>query len=224
MHEFWFVSLPTYLPFLLKGALVTLELTLSSMIFALIVGLLVALGRLSRIPALDWLLRAYVEIFRDVPLIVQLLVIYFTLPEIGVRLPAFTAAVVGLSLNLGAYLSEVFRAAIISIDVGQRDAGTSIGMSRVTVYRRVILPQAFLIAVPTLGGYLIALLKDCSLVSFIAVNELLRHGTIIIASTFRSMETYMMVAMIYFVMSFAASRAVRWVERRLTPAYLISQR
>jgi His/Glu/Gln/Arg/opine family amino acid ABC transporter permease subunit len=224
MHEFWFVSLPTYLPFLLKGALVTLELTLSSMIFALIIGLLVALGRLSRIPALDWLLRAYVEIFRDVPLIVQLLVIYFTLPEIGVRLPAFTAAVVGLSLNLGAYLSEVFRAAIISIDVGQRDAGTSIGMSRVTVYRRVILPQAFLIAVPTLGGYLIALLKDCSLVSFIAVNELLRHGTIIIASTFRSMETYMMVAMIYFVMSFAASRAVRWVERRLTPAYLISQR
>jgi His/Glu/Gln/Arg/opine family amino acid ABC transporter permease subunit len=194
MHEFWFVSLPTYLPFLLKGALVTLELTLSSMIFALIIGLLVALGRLSRIPALDWLLRAYVEIFRDVPLIVQLLVIYFTLPEIGVRLPAFTAAVVGLSLNLGAYLSEVFRAAIISIDVGQRDAGTSIGMSRVTVYRRVILPQAFLIAVPTLGGYLIALLKDCSLVSFIAVNELLRHGTIIIASTFRSMETYMMVA------------------------------
>jgi polar amino acid transport system permease protein len=90
--------------------------------------------------------------------------------------------------------------------------------------RRVILPRAFLIAVPTLGGYLIALLKDCSLVSFIAVNELLRHGTIIIASTFRSMETYMMVAMIYFVMSFAASRAVRWIERRLTPAYLISQR
>src|SRR5207247_7230298 len=143
-----------------------------------------------------------------VRLLVQLLFISFSRPRIGIRLPAFMAGVVGLSLNLGAYLSEVFRAAILSIDVGQRDAGISIGMSRPTVYRRIILPQALLIAVPTLGGYFISLLKDCALVSFIAVNELLRHGTIIISSTFRSMEIYMMVAIIYFVMSFLASRVV----------------
>jgi polar amino acid transport system permease protein len=204
--------------------MVTIELTVLSMACSLVVGLLVALGRLSKIRLLDWSLRAYVEVWRDIPLIVQLLVLYFTLPEIGIRLPAFAAGVVGLSLNVGAYLSEVFRAAILAIDVGQRDAGISIGMSRSTVYRRIILPQAFLIAVPTLGGYLIALLKDCSLVSFIAVNELLRHGTIIISSTFRSMEIYMMVALIYFVMSFLASRSVRWVEGKLTPAYMLAHR
>jgi His/Glu/Gln/Arg/opine family amino acid ABC transporter permease subunit len=223
MNEFLLETVPRYLPFLLKGAVVTIELTILSMAAAFVLGLLVALGRLSRRAPIRWVLGTYVEVWRDVPLIVQLLVIYFTLPEIGVRLPAFAAGVVGLSLNLGAYLSEVFRAAIVSIDAGQRDAGVSIGMSRATVYRRIILPQALLIAVPTLGGYFISLLKDCALVSFISVNELLRNGTIIISSTFRSMEIYMIVAIIYLCMSFIAARTVRWIERRLTPPYLILQ-
>jgi His/Glu/Gln/Arg/opine family amino acid ABC transporter permease subunit len=220
MREFFFVLIPQYMPFLLQGALITIQLSFLSMACGICVGLLVALGRLSRIKPLDWVLQIYLEVWRNVPLIVQLLVIYFTLPEIGIRLPAFWAGVLGLSLNLGAYLSEVFRAAIASIDKGQVDAAISIGMSRVTAFRRVVLPQALLIAVPTLGGYFVSLLKDSALVSFIAVNELLRNGTIIISSTFRSMEIYAMVAMIYFVMSFIASRAARWLELRLTPAYL----
>jgi len=220
MQEFFFVLVPKYLPFLLEGALVTVELSVISMSIAIVLGLLVAVGRLSGIRALDWLLQVYVEVWRNVPLIVQLLLIYFTLPEVGLTLPAFWAGVLGLSLNLGAYLSEVFRAAIGSVDKGQRDAAISIGMSRVTAFRRIVLPQAFLIALPTLGGYFISLLKDCALVSFIAVNELLRNGTIIISSTFRSMEIYLMVAMIYFAMSFVSSRLVRWLELRLTPAYL----
>ena len=224
MQEFFFVTFIKYLPFLLKGALVTIQLSILSMGLGLIIGLLTAIGRLSNIRPIAFLLFCYVEICRDVPLIVQLLVLYFTLPEIGIRLPGFVAGVVGLSLNLGAYTSEVFRAAIISIDAGQRDAGISLGMSRATVYRRVILPQALLIAVPTLGGYFIGLLKDCSLVSFIAVNELLRHGTIIIASTYRSMDVYLMVGMIYFVMSFGASHAVRWIEHKLTPPHLVLPR
>jgi His/Glu/Gln/Arg/opine family amino acid ABC transporter permease subunit len=220
MRDFLFVLIPKYAPFLLQGALVTIQLSVLSMAFAICVGLLVAVGRLSGIKFLDWILQIYLEIWRNVPLIVQLLVIYFTLPEVGIRLPAFWAGVLGLSLNLGAYLSEVFRAAIASVDKGQVDAAISIGMSRFTAFRRVVLPQALLIAVPTLGGYFVSLLKDSALVSFIAVNELLRNGTIIISSTFRSMEIYAMVAMIYFVMSFIASRAARWLELRLTPAYL----
>jgi His/Glu/Gln/Arg/opine family amino acid ABC transporter permease subunit len=220
MREFFLVLIPKYMPFLLQGALITIQLSFLSMACGICVGLLVALGRLSGIRPLDWLLQVYLEVWRNVPLIVQLLVIYFTLPEVGIRLPAFWAGVLGLSLNLGAYLSEVFRAAIASIDKGQVDAAISIGMSRVTAFRRVVLPQALLIAVPTLGGYFVSLLKDSALVSFIAVNELLRNGTIIISSTFRSMEIYAMVAMIYFVMSFIASRAARWLELRLTPAYL----
>jgi len=220
MVEYFTVTVPRYLPFLLSGAVVTLELSFISMALSVAIGLLVALGRLSRLRGLDWVLRAYIEIWRDVPLIVQLLVIYFTLPEIGISLPAFLAGIIGLSLNLGAYLSEVFRAAITAIEKGQRDAAISIGMSRPQMYRRVVLPQAFLIAVPTIGGYFISLLKDCSLVSFIAVNELLRHGTIIISQTFRTMEVYFMVAIIYFLMSFVAARAVRRLEWYLTPAYM----
>jgi len=170
------------------------------------------------------IVASYVEIVRDVPLIVLLLVIYFTLPQIGLSLPGFWAGVLGLSLNVGAYLSEVFRAALASVDPGQKDAGLSMGMSRLTVFRRVSLPQAMLIAVPTVGGYFISLLKDSALVSFIAVNELMRQGTILISNTFRSMEIYFMVAIVYFVMSFVAARLVRWLERSLTPTYLRQQR
>lgn len=223
MYDFFFVLVPRHFPFLLEGAVVTLELSFVSMACALVVGLLAAMGRLSGRRWVEWPLLAYVEIWRDVPLIVQLMVIYFTLPEIGIVLPGFWAGVAGLSLNLGAYMSEVFRAAILSVDPGQRAAGLSIGMSRAMVYRRVVLPQALRIAVPTIGGYFISLLKDSSLVSFIAVNELLRHGTIVIANTFASMQVYMMVAAIYFVLSFVAARAVRWLERQLTPAYLRRQ-
>lgn len=220
MYDFLFVLIPKYFPFLLKGAVVTLQLSVLSMALGILIGLAVALGRLTRRPWLDWPLRCYVEIWRGVPLVVQLLVIYFTLPQIGLTLSGFWAGVLGLSLNLGAYLSEVFRAAILSLDKGQREAGLSIGMSRNKIYLRVILPQALKIAIPTVGGYFISLLKDSSLVSFIAVNELLRHGSIVIANTFLSMQVYLMVAIIYFVLSFIAARGVHWIEQRLTPVHL----
>ncbi|MDS0791537.1 amino acid ABC transporter permease [Burkholderia pseudomultivorans] len=219
MQEFFLHMIPRYFPFLLKGAWITIELSLISMTGAILLGLAVAIGRLSPRRWIAWPLQCYVEIWRDVPLVVQLLVIYFTLPQIGLTLPGFWAGVLGLALNLGAYLSEVFRAAIQSIDHGQREAGMTIGMSNAMIYRRVILPQAMKVALPTVGGYFISLMKDSSLVSFIAVNELLRHGTIIIAETFMSMQVYLMVAIIYFAMSFAAARGVRWIERTFTPAH-----
>jgi His/Glu/Gln/Arg/opine family amino acid ABC transporter permease subunit len=220
MVSFFVDVIPTYLPLLLSGALVTLELSIISMVVAIACGTLVALGRLSSSRFLRYALAAYVEIMRNIPLVVQLLVLYFTLPQIGIRLPAFIAGVVGLSLNLTAYLSEVFRAAILSIARGQREAGISIGMSPLQLHTRIILPQALLVAVPTLGGYFISLLKDCALVSFISVNELLRQGTIIINATFKSMEIYLLVAAIYFVMSFTAARAAQCVEWWITPRYL----
>nr|WP_309402195.1 amino acid ABC transporter permease [Aminobacter niigataensis]WMD00135.1 amino acid ABC transporter permease [Aminobacter niigataensis] len=223
MYDFVFVLMPKYMPFLLGGAITTIQISVLSMACAIVIGLTVALGRLSRMRVLRAVLATYVEIWRNVPLIVQLLVIYFSLPQIGVSLPGFWAGVLGLSLNVGAYLSEVFRAAILSVDAGQKDAGLSIGMSRIMIYRRVILPQALRIAIPTIGGYFIALLKDSALVSYIAVNELLRHGTIVISNTFKSMEIYIMVAIIYFVISFICARIVGYMERSLTPAYLRAQ-
>lgn len=220
MYDLVFVLIPQYMPFLLEGAVTTLQISVISMACAVVLGLLVALGRLSHLRVLRAVLATYVEIWRNVPLIVQLLVIYFSLPQIGISLPGFWAGVLGLSLNVGAYLSEVFRAAILSVESGQKDAGLSIGMSRITIYRRVILPQALRIAIPTIGGYFIALLKDSALVSYIAVNELLRHGTIIISNTFKSMEIYIMVAIVYFIISFISARIVGYLERSLTPAYL----
>jgi polar amino acid transport system permease protein len=219
VHDFLFNQIPEHFPFLLQGALVTVELSLVSMTLALLLGLAVALGRLSHSAWLRWPLNVYVEVWRDTPLIVQLLVIYFTLPEIGISLPGFWAGVLGLTFNLAAYLSEVLRAAINSVDPGQRAAGLSLGMSGAMIQRRIVLPQAFRTALPTIGGYFVALLKDCSLVSFIAVNELLRHATIVISNTFESMDTYFMVAIIYFAMSFTSSRLIAWVERALTPAH-----
>jgi polar amino acid transport system permease protein len=219
VHDFLFNQIPEHLPFLLQGALVTLELSLVSMALGVLLGLSVAVGRASHEKLLRWPLDAFVEVWRDTPLIVQLLVIYFTLPEIGLSLPGFWAGVLGLTLNLAAYLSEVFRSAIAAVDPGQRAAGISLGMSGSMVYRRIVLPQAIRTALPTLGGYFVALLKDCSLVSFIAVNELLRHATIVIADTFDSMDTYLMVAMIYFAMSFVSSRIVARIERAITPPH-----
>lgn len=220
MYEFFFVLLPRHLPFLLEGALVTVELSLLSMVFAVLIGLVCALGRTSGQPLLVWAVACYVEVMRDVPLLIVLLVLFFTLPHIGISLPGFWAGVLGLSLNVGAYLSEVFRAALSSVDKGEKEAAMSLGMSRFEVFRRVTLPQAMRIAIPTVGGFFIALLKDSSLVSFIAVSDLMRQGTILIADTFRSMEIYFMVAMIYFCMSFVASRLVRRIEHALTPRYL----
>jgi hypothetical protein len=204
----------------MEGAVVTLELSVLSMVFAVLIGLLCALGRTSGQPLLAWSVAAYVEVMRDVPLLIVLLVIFFTLPQIGISLPGFWAGVLGLSLNVGAYLSEVFRAALGAVDKGEKEAGFSLGMSRLEVFRRITLPQAMRLAIPTVGGFFIALLKDSSLVSFIAVSDLMRQGTILIADTFRSMEIYFMVAMIYFCMSFVASRLVRRIEHALTPRYL----
>jgi len=220
MYEFFFILIPRHLPFLLEGAVVTVELSLLSMVFAITIGLLCALGRTSGQPLLRWAIAAYVEVMRDVPLLIVLLVIFFTLPHIGISLPGFWAGVLGLSLNVGAYLSEVFRAALSSVDKGEKEAGLSLGMSQLEVFLRVTLPQAMRIAIPTVGGFFIALLKDSSLVSFIAVSDLMRQGTILIADTFRSMEIYFMVALIYFCMSFVASRTVRRIEHAFTPRYL----
>ena len=211
---------PKYLGYLLQGAVVTLELSFISMAAGIAIGVACAIGAIGGGRIVRKIVQAYVSICRGVPLIVILLFIYFTLPEIGIRFNAFWAGVVGLSINLGAYLSEVFRAAILAVDSGQMQAGLSMGMKKVQIYWKVILPQAAIIAVPTVGGYFISLLKDCALVSFISVDELLRHGNYIVSSTFRTMDAYFLVGIIYYVMSMVAAKAIRMLESYLRPAYL----
>ena len=220
MYAFFTEFVPQHLFYLLDGAVVTLELCFCSMALGILLGVASAITVIDGGWTAKAVVLAYVSMCRGIPLIVILLFVYFTLPELDIRLPAFWAGVTGLSFNLGAYLSEVFRAAIMAVDSGQMQAGLSLGMKRMMIYRKVILPQAAVIAIPTVGGYFISLLKDCALVSFISVDELLRHGTYIISATFRSMETYFLVGGIYYTMSVVAARAVRWLEMQLRPAYL----
>jgi polar amino acid transport system permease protein len=220
MYEYLFHFVPTYLPRLLLGAITTVEVSLLSMVGGTVLGLVAAIARLGAPKPIRLLVRIYVDLCRGIPLVVMLLIIYFALPSVGIRLPAFWAGVLGLSINLGAYLSEVFRSAILAIDRGQHDGAMSLGLTGWQAYRLVILPQALAIAVPTLGGYFISLLKDCALVSFIAVEELLRAGTEIISDTFRTMDVYLLVGFVYVVMSYVAAFAVKWMEDALRPAYL----
>jgi His/Glu/Gln/Arg/opine family amino acid ABC transporter permease subunit len=206
-------------PRLLAGASVTVLITIVTMALATAWGLILALLRIARLPVLYQAILLYVEVFRGLPTIVVLLFVFFGLPSAGIDLSdnAIVVGIVGLTLSLGAYLSEVFRAAILAVDPGQMEAAISIGMSRGQAYRRIVLPQAFVIAVPTLGGYGIGLLKETSLLAFISVSELLRVGNDIVAATFESFHVYFFVGAMYVILSLLASRLVLIVERRLRP-------
>jgi polar amino acid transport system permease protein len=202
------------LPYLFEGALSTIKLTILAMALALTIGLVVALLRLSRSRSLRLLAGASVELIRGTPLLVQLFIIYYGLPQYGIRLDAFTAGVLGLSINYGAYLAEVYRAGILSIDRGQWEAGESIGLSRYALMRYIILPQAIRIVLPPIGNYFISMLKDSALVATISVIELMRAAQLRVAVTFRAMDIYLLVALLYFVMSYPVSLFVRYLERR----------
>jgi His/Glu/Gln/Arg/opine family amino acid ABC transporter permease subunit len=206
-------------PRLLAGASVTVLVTIVTMSLATGWGLVLALLRIARPPVVYRLILVYVEVFRGLPTIVVLLFVFFGLPSAGINVSddAIVVGIVGLTLSLGAYLSEVFRAAILAVDPGQMEAAISVGMSRGQAYRRIVLPQAFVIAVPTLGGYGIGLLKDTSLLAFISVSELLRVGNDIVAATFESFHVYFFVGAMYVILSLLASRLVLIVERRLRP-------
>jgi ABC-type amino acid transport system permease subunit len=160
----------------------------------------------------------YVDVLRGLPLIVTLFLAYFGLPAIGVHFAEtpVAAGLLALTLHLGAYLSETFRAALLAVDSGQMDAARGMGMSPVAAYRCVVLPQALVIAIPTLGSWFISLLKETSLLSFISVTELMRAGVVIVNQTFKPFEGYLTVGAIYLIISLLSSWLVGKLEARLT--------
>jgi polar amino acid transport system permease protein len=204
-----------FLPDLLRATVVTLELTFISFALAMVVGLILALARLStkrsaRLPA-----TIVVEFFRGTPLIFQLFVAYYVLPSFGIRLEAFAAAVIALSLNYSAYMSEVYRAGIQSIDRGQIRAGLSLGMQYPLLMRRIILPQAFRVVIGPLGNYLISMFKDTSLASIVTLKELMFQGEMLAAATYRSVPIFILVGGVYLTLSYPSSLAIQALERRL---------
>lgn len=202
-------------PLLLVGAGVTIKITALSVALGVVIGLFVGIARISRIKLLRVLAAIYVDFFRGTPLLVQIFLVYFALPVItGQRVDPFVAAIGSCGINSGAYVAEIFRAGIQSIDKGQMEAGRSLGMTWVQTMRYIIVPQAFKRVIPPLGNELIALLKDSSLVSVIGFEELTRRGQLIIAKTYGSLEIWLSVAVIYLAMTLTISRFVAYLERR----------
>lgn len=203
------------IPLLLEGAIFTIEITVLSVAIGIVIGLFVGIGRISKYRLIRIVSTVYVDFLRGTPLLVQIFLIYFALPIItGIKMNPFVAAVAACSINSGAYVAEIFRAGIQSIDDGQMEAGRSLGLSWVQTMRYIIVPQAFKRVIPPLGNEFIALLKDSSLVSVIGFEELTRRGQLVIARTYASVEIWLCVAIIYLVMTLSISRFVAYLERR----------
>lgn len=202
-------------PFLLKGAMYTIVLSLGGMFFGLLLGFALALMRLSTFRLLSWTSRIYVSFFRGTPLLVQLFMIYYGLPQLGIQLDPLPAALVGFSLNMAAYVCEILRAAISSIDKGQWEAAASIGMTRAQTLRRAILPQAARTALPPLGNSFISLVKDTALAATIQVPELFRQAQLITARTFEIFTMYLAAALIYWLLASALALLQNHLEARV---------
>ena len=203
------------LSFVPDGLLATFTVTLVSIFFALVIGLFAGLGRISHNKAINRLSTVYVEIIRGIPLLVQLFYIYYALGPL-LKLKGPPAAILAMSICYGAYMAEIFRAGIQSIPKGQMEAALALGMSRATAMRRVIIPQTVKVILPPIGNEFIALLKDSSLVSILAVSDLLRRGREYASTSFRYFESYTVIALIYLVMTLFFSRLVAMMEERLS--------
>jgi cystine transport system permease protein len=208
------IFLDSFLPMLKAGLAFTIPLTLLSFVFGFILAFLTAIARLSNLRVLDAIARFYVWIVRGTPLLVQLFIIFYGLPSIGIVINAFPAAVIGFTISVGAYNSEIIRAAILSISKGQWEAASSIGMTRSQALRRIILPQAARVSVPPLGNSFISLLKDTSLAATITMTEMFQKAQQITATTYEPMLLYSEAAIIYLIFSTVLSTLQRRLEKR----------
>lgn len=203
-------------PQLLQGALVTVEVTAASLVLGCVMGLLIGIGRLNPKRRVVYALcTTYVAVIRGTPLLVQLFILFFGLPQFGILLPAFLCGVIGLGLYSGAYVSEVVRGAIQSIDRGQMEAARSIGMSSGLAMRSVVLPQAVVRMIPPLGNEFIALIKNSALVSLLTIHDVMHEGQKIISVSYRSLEVYLAIAVVYFILTGVTTLVLRHFELRL---------
>jgi polar amino acid transport system permease protein len=209
------------LPTLLRGLVVTLQAVAGGMLLALVLGLIWAMGRRSRLRRLRWPTAWLVEFVRGTPLLIQLYVVYYVLPNFGLVLSPWTAGLLALGLHYSSYTSEVYRAGIEGVDSGQWLAARALNLSPRQTYQHVILPQAIPPILPALGNYLIAMFKDTPMLSAITVLEILQEAKILGNEHFRYLEPFTLVGLFYLAVSLLAGRGVAWLERRL-PDYSAS--
>jgi len=205
------------LGFLFEASWLTIYLSFLSFLVALFIGVIIGTSRALGVPKIvEWIMVCYMEIFRGTPLLVQLFFIYYGLPQVGIAMSAHQAAILGLSLNFGAYMSEIVRSGVLAIDKGQHEAARALGMNSWIRLRYIIYPQALRITLPPLTNTYAAILKDSSLVSVLSITELTRAGQLIYVRTYEPFEIYLTLALFYFVMTFSISRLSRLLEKRLS--------
>ncbi|AMK74454.1 MULTISPECIES: amino acid ABC transporter permease [Bacillus] len=216
--EFMISAFPT----LIQALPITLFMAIAAMIFAIIGGLILALITKNKIPVLHQLSKLYISFFRGVPTLVQLFLIYYGLPQLFPemsKMTALTAAIIGLSLKNAAYLAEIFRAALNSVDDGQLEACLSVGMTKFQAYRRIILPQAIRNAIPATGNTFIGLLKETSLAFTLGVMEMFAQGKMYASGNLKYFETYLAVAIVYWILTMIYSMLQDLFERAMSKPY-----
>jgi len=202
-------------PYILGGAGLTVLLCVTSIVFATILAVIGAIARLSPNPIINGVASLYVSIVRGTPLIVQLVFVFLALPQLGIRIPAVPAGILALSFNYGAYMTEIFRAGIQAVPPGQREAAQAVGMSEHLIMRRIVLPQAVRIVIPAIGNDFVAMIKDSALVSVIAVQELLWRAQNVGRQNFRTLETLLIAALVYWLLTIIFSTFQERLERRM---------
>ncbi len=218
-------TLSRYYNFFLEGVQNTLIIAVFTVLFGTLLGILLAVAKMSSFKPLKWLSTAYIEFFRGTPLMVQLMFIFYGLPMIGVRFPdipfipdfsRFAAGIVAMSINSCAYVAEIIRSGIQAVDSGQMEAARSIGYSHAQAMAYVVLPQAIRNILPALGNEFVVVIKESSIVSVIGIADLMFRTKDVIAVTYRTMASLAIVAVIYFCMTFLGGRLIAWMERRLS--------
>jgi len=201
-------------PFFLEAAWVTIQLSVLTTILGLTCGALGAAGRLSRLAVLRAIAAVYVSVFRGTPALIQLFILYFGGPQIGLQLDAFTAGVIGLGVNIGAYMTETMRGAIIAVDKGQTEAARTLGFGRAQTMRYVVLPQAARLMIRPLGVNINALIKGTALVAAISVVELTYTAQRFIGSTYKPFEMFLIAGVLYMIIIYATGRGIAWLDRK----------
>jgi len=204
------------LPVLLKGCVMTVELTVITLVLGTVLGIVFALMRLSSNVVLSQISNFYTWIIRGTPMLLQLFFFYYGLPSVGIRMTPFQAAVIGLGLNSGAYMAEIIRGGILSIDKGQFEAAKALGFSYTENMQKIILPQTFKVIIPPVGNEFITILKDTSLVSTIAMVELMRSAQQMYASTFKPIEIFATAAVLYLIMTTVFTTIFSVYEKKLS--------
>lgn len=201
-------------PYFIEAAWVTVQLSILTAILGLICGALGAAGRLSRLAVVRFIAAAYVSLFRGTPALIQLFILYFGGPQVGIQLDAFEAGVIGLGVNIGAYMTETIRGAIIAIERGQHEAARTLGLSRGQTMRRVILPQAARLMIRPLGVNINALIKGTALVAAISVVELTYTAQRFIGSTYKPFEMFLISGILYMIIIYGTGQAIAWLDRK----------